>query len=145
MNKSLSEFLLQHVSNQQSTTNINNCSKPNPSTPRQPRDVGFVFHSKFKLSVYLPKKLAIIFCYRIADASSSSPLLATPIFFLPPPYEDIYPEDLNVASMADVSFTASIISFFKKIRFWCDNAFLFIVNFLKSLYRKNNDVLTSNN
>ena len=117
MNKSLSKFLLQHVSNQQSTTNINNCSKPNPSTTRQPRDVGFVFHSKFKFSDYLPKKLAIIFSYRIVDASSSSPLSATPFFVLPPLYEDIYPEDLNVASMAEVSFTASIIIFCKKSGF----------------------------
>ena len=114
--KSLSKFLLQHVSNQQSTTNMNNCSRPTPSAPRQPQDVGSVFHSKFKLSVYLPKKLAISFCYRIVDASSASPLLATPIFFVPPPYEDIDSEDLNVASMAEISFTASII-FCKKSGF----------------------------
>ena len=61
MNKSLSKFLLQHVSNQESTTNINNCSKPTPSTTRQPRDVGFVCHSKFKFSVYLPKNWRLFF------------------------------------------------------------------------------------
>ena len=46
-NRSLSKFLLQPVvSKQQSSKNLNKFSKSNASTPRQPRDVGFVFHSQ---------------------------------------------------------------------------------------------------